>query len=439
MTHDAVSRGLPLLGHSPWFHADTTRFLLTIARERGDVAEFRLGRRPAFLLAHPAHVEQVLVTDADRFRKGRLIQRSRRLLGDGLITSEDELHRTQRRRIQPAFARQQLLAYSEAVPALATALTQHWNEGATVSISRAMDQLTLSIIAHILLGPAAAEATSPISTDLRILTRWFPVLALSGAQGLDRAGIPPFRQAGRAADRIDRAVQAAIVTAGTAPSSSLLSTMAGAEGIAMTAIQLRDEVMTLLLAGHDTTAAALTWAWYLIAAHPAVADRLTRELDEVLGSRCPVAPDYSALSYTGMIFDEVLRLYPPVGRIGRRPRAAYPLGDITIPEGSAVFLSPYVTQRDPRWWPRPDEFNPDRWATDAAAGRPRYASFPFGAGPRSCIGGHLARMIGVLTIATIARTWQFTTLTSRTPRIRSLLTLKPRGALRLSVSRRHPA
>jgi cytochrome P450 len=164
-----------------------------------------------------------------------------------------------------------------------------------------------------------------------------------------------------------------------------------------------DEAMTLFLAGHDTTAAALTWTWYLLATHPAVAARLREELDAVLGDRDPAPDDCSRLVYAGMVFDETLRLYPPIGLIGRRRVRDYSIGGRRLPAEAAVFLSPFVTQRDPRWWPDPDRFDPERWTTERIAERPRYAAFPFGAGPRSCIGGAMARMVGVLAIATIAR------------------------------------
>jgi cytochrome P450 len=199
----------------------------------------------------------------------------------------------------------------------------------------------------------------------------------------------------------------------------------------------RDEAMTLFLAGHDTTAAALTWSWHLLAAHPDVDRRLQRELDEVLGDRDPVPGDCARLAFTGMLLDEALRLYPPVGRIGRRPIGDYRIGGRLIPAGAAMFVSPFVTQRDPRWWPEPERFDPERWTDEARTRRPRYAAFPFGAGPRSCIGEHMARMIGILVIATIARRWRMVSPPGApAPRIRSILTLKPKRPLYLLLERR---
>jgi cytochrome P450 len=420
---------LPLLGHAPWFWRDTNGFLLRLAREQGDIAAFRLGRRRAFLLSHPDHVRQVLVDDADKFRKGGLMQRARRLLGDGLLTSEGERHHAQRRALQPAFCRRQLAAYGAAVPRLAAAAAEEWSDGQVVDVSAAMDDLALAVVTETLLGADAA----PLAGDLRVLSARGPLLAVPLGRVLERLGVPPFRAAGLAADRLRSAMLDHVTSAGPAGERDLMSLLrrVGPNGRRMSAELARDEAMTMFLAGHDTTAAALTWTWYLLATHPSVAARLRDELDTVLGDRDPTPEDRSSLAYTGMVFDEALRLYPPIGRIGRRPIRDYAIGGRRLPAGAAVFVSPFVTQRAPRWWPDPERFDPERWTPAAVAGRPHYAAFPFGAGPRSCIGGAMARMIGILAIATIARRWDFHVLPGPAPRIRPILTVKPIGGLRL--------
>jgi cytochrome P450 len=437
-----IARGLPLIGHLPRFYADTNRFLLRLARAQGDVASFRLGRDEAFLLSHPDHVQQVLVDDADAFRKGRLMQRARRLLGNGLLTSEGVLHHRQRRRLQPAFCRQQITKYGESVPRFAARLADRWAHGEVLNVSAAMDELAMAIVVQTLLGADIEREAAPLAADLRRLARWLPLLAAPMAQRLERAGLPPFRRAGKAADRIDTAVRGYIANAAPSEGRDLLSLLlrAGRDGVPMAPKLARDEAMTLFLAGHDTTAAALTWTWYLLATHPDVDRRLRRELDAVLGDRDPFPDDCPGLAYTGGVLEESLRLYPPVGRIGRRPIGDYRIGGRLIPAGAAVFLSPFVTQRDPRWWPDPERFDPDRWTDEARSRRLRYASFPFGAGPRSCIGGHMARMIGILVIATIARRWRMVSLPGApAPRIRSILTLKPKDPLHMLLQRREGA
>jgi cytochrome P450 len=261
------------------------------------------------------------------------------------------------------------------------------------------------------------------------------LLAAPFGRVLERLRVPPFRAAGRAADRLRAAMLDHVTAAAPAGERDVVSLLRRVrpDGGRMPAELARDEAMTLFLAGHDTTAAALTWTWYLLATHPAAMARLRDELRTVLGDRDPMPEDYSNLVYTGMVFEEALRLYPPIGRIGRRPVREYAIGGRRLPAGAVVFVSPFVTQRDPRWWPEPERFDPERWTPAAGAGRPRYAAFPFGAGPRSCIGGGMARMIGVLAIATIARRWDFRPLPGPAPRIRPILTLKPAGGLRLRM------
>lgn len=430
---EPAPRGLPLLGHLPWFWADTTGFLLRLARDQGDVAVFRLGTRRAFLLSHPDHVRRVLVDEADAFRKGRLMRRARRLLGDGLLTSEGETHRVQRRRLQPAFCRHQLARYGELISSVAVRATASWADAMVVDVGAAMDELAMAVIARTLLGAGLDGAEAPLASDLKMVARRAPLFAVPLAAQLERAGLPPFRAAGRAVARLEAAVLRWTGNRSEGEQRDLLSLLH-----TMPAQVARDEAMTMFLAGHDTTAAALTWTWHLLATHLQVARRVERELDEVVGDRDPGPADLPALRYVGMVFDEALRLYPPVGRIGRRPVADCWIDGRCIPAGAPVFLSPYVTQRDPRWWPEPDRFDPDRWKADASAGRPRYAAFPFGAGPRSCIGGQMARMVGHMVVATLARRWRLHPVPGPPPRVRGVLTLKPAQPLRLLLERRRP-
>jgi cytochrome P450 len=381
----------------------------------------------------------VLVDDADAFRKGRLMQRARRLLGDGLLTSEGELHHRQRRRLQPAFCRHQITRYAECVPRFAARVADRWAHGEVLDVSAAMDELAMTIVVQTLLGADIGREAAPLAADLRVLARRLTLLAAPLVPRLERAGLPPFRRAGQAAERIDRAIRGCIGRAPPPEGRDFLSLLlrAGTDDAPMSPELARDEAMTLFLAGHDTTAAALTWTWHLLATHPDADRRLRGELEDVLGDRDPIPGDCPRLAYTGMVLDEALRLYPPVGRIGRRPIGDYRIGGRLIPAEAAVFVSPFVTQRDPRWWPDPGRFDPGRWTDEASSRRPRYAAFPFGAGPRSCIGGHMARTIGILVIATIARRWRMVSLPgSLPPRIRSVLTLKPKYPLHVLLERR---
>ena len=425
---EAAPRGWPLLGHLVAFRKDAPGFLLRLAREQGDVARFRLGRQDAFLLAHPDMVRRVLVDLADRFVKGRLVQRGRRLLGDGLLTSEGELHHVQRRRIQPVFARDRLQGYAGVVAPLAESVAAGWSHGAPVRVDAEMDALALRIVARALLGADIEHEVPEMLGALHRLARWAPLLAAPGGKILERLRLPYAGRLREAIEIVEQVVERRIAEGGAgAPLlSALIQTQA--DGAAMPARLVRDEVMTIFLAGHDTTAAALTWTWVLLGVHPEVEQRLHDEVTAVVGNRNPEPADATRLVYTDMVIREVLRLYPPIGRIGRRPVEDIDLGPVVLPRDAPVFVSPFVTHRDQRWFDQPDAFLPERWA-DAAAQRPRFAWFPFGAGPRSCIGEHFGRLVLALAVATIAARWRLTPTRPGLPGMRSLLTLKPRGAV----------
>jgi cytochrome P450 len=420
-------RGWPILGDLPAFQSDAPGFLLHIAREQGDVARFRLGRTDAILLSHPDQVHAVLVERAGEFTKGRLMQRARRLLGDGLLTSEGDLHRSQRRRIQPVFARERLQGYAAQVPGIAASQVAHWRDGGRVRLDAAMDAVTMRLVARALLGADIEAEVPALAAALHKLARWAPLLAAPGGEMLENIRLPVLGSLGDAIQTVESAIDRRI-RAGSEDGALIGALLHVGGDTPMSPRLVRDEVMTVFLAGHDTTSAALMWTWLLLGNHPVVESRLHQEIACVLGGREPRVSDLANLPYTDMVVKETLRLYPPIGRIGRRPVHDVDLGSVILSKGTAVFLSPFVTQRDPRWFPDPDAFRPERWS-ESAMERPRFAWFPFGAGPRSCIGEHFARIVLGLTVATIARQWRLRPTTSVLPRTRSLLTLKPRGAI----------
>jgi cytochrome P450 len=417
----------PLLGHRPGFQADATGFLLRIAQEQGDIARFRLGRTEAVLLSHPDHVRQVLVDRADDFSKGRLMQRARRLLGNGLLTSEGDVHRRQRRRIQPVFTRERLQQYGSVVPALVQAHIASWREGSVIRVDEEMDALAMKLVVRALLGTSIEEEVPTLGRALRRLSRWAPLLAAPGGRVVEKIRVPGVGRLGDAVELVEAVVDRHIEKGRS--EGVLLEALLQPDAMPMSARMVRDEVMTIFLAGHDTTSAALTWIWLLLSHHPDKAERLRAELDTVLQGRAARVEDLPHLSYTDAVVKETLRLYPPIGRIGRRPIRNIELEGIALKKGTAVFLSPFVTGRDRRWFAEPHEFRPERWSNDAD--RPRFAWFPFGAGPRSCIGEHFARMVLSLAVAAIAQRWTLQLTRSGLPKVRSLLTLKPRGAVRM--------
>jgi cytochrome P450 len=291
-----------------------------------------------------------------------------------------------------------------------------------------MDALAMKLVVRALLGTSIEEEASALGRALRRLSRWGPLLAAPGGELLERIRLPVI---GRLEDDIE-IVQWTInrhIDEGWSE-GALLGALLDSEGTPLSGRQIRDEVMTIFLAGHDTTSAALSWIWLLLSQHPEAARRVRAELAAVLGGRNPTVADLERLSYTEAVVKETLRLYPPVGRIGRRPVRDIQLAGIVCRKDTAVFLSPFVTGRDPRWFPEPQLFRPERWHQPNAQ-RPRFAWFPFGAGPRSCIGEQFARMVLSMTVATMAQRWQLRLAKPGLPRVRSLLTLKPRGAVRM--------
>lgn len=424
---------LPLVGDALAFHSDSTGFLLRLAQTQGDVARFRLGSTEAFLLSHPDQVRAVLVDRAGDFGKGRLMQRARRLLGDGLLTSEGEVHRQQRRLIQPVFARERLQAYGALVPELASRHAAPWRHAGRIRLDAEMDAFAMKMVARALLGADIEDEVPEVGRALHRLARWAPFLAAPGGRALERARFPGLGGLGQDIETIESAIDRQIARGGkTAPLLEAL--LQSAPEQPMSRRQVRDEVMTIFLAGHDTTAAALTWAWLLLGGHPAVEGRLLGEISSVLEGRIPRIEDLHRLPFALMVVKETLRLYPPISRIGRRPLSDVDLGSLRLARDAAVFLSPFVTQRDPRWFADPERFQPGRWE-GPAANRPRFAWFPFGAGPRSCVGEHFALGVMTLALVTIAQRWRLVP-TAKLPERRSLLTLKPRGAVWMTLESR---
>jgi cytochrome P450 len=364
----------------------------------------------------------VLVDQAASFHKGRLMQRARRLLGDGLLTSEGEFHRLERRRIQPAFNRDQIRSAVAPTAGIVRALLPRWPTE-TVDLAAMADTLAMHLVTHALLGTSATAELGQVHGALRTLARAAPLLLLPGGAWIERVPLPGIGRLSDAFGVVESAI--ARVTEHQEIDAPLLRAMQGGDS-PLPPKQLRDEVMTLFLAGHDTTAATLIWALLLLRGHRSWAAELQAEVDSVLAGRDVSSDDLGRLPIAAAVIDETLRLYPPVGRIGRRPLVDVDLGVVTLPRDASVFVSPFVAHRDPRWFPEPDRFDPSRWRTPDPS-RPRFASIPFGAGPRSCIGEHFARAMLVMVLATLCQQWEFAPSRDPLPPPRSLLTVKPRG------------
>ena len=383
------------------FRRDAIGFLRRLAHDYGDIVSFRLTGPPMTLLSHPDHIRDVLVTHARGFAKGRGLERSKRLLGEGLLTSEGDFHRHQRRLIQPAFHRRRIETYGLVMADCAEQVSDRWQDGQTVDMSAEMMRLTLAIVGRTLFDTHIEAEAGEIGAALSEAIHLFHVLMLPGAETLEKLPLPFVRRFREARARLDAVIYRLIAEhrASGEDRGDLLSMLLSAQDedqSRMTDAQVRDEAMTLFLAGHDTTANALTWTWFLLSENPAVAATLHAELDAALLDRTPTVDDLPRLPYTRAVLAESMRLYPPAWIIGRRALADYPVGGYVVPQGSIVILAQVVTHTDPRWFPDPLRFDPSRWTTgEAQAARPN-AYFPFGGGPRICIGEQFAWMEGTL-------------------------------------------
>ena len=420
---------------------DPIAFLSGLARDYGDVVHFTFGPQHLYFFAHPEAVREILVVRARSFQKGRALQRSKIILGEGLLTSEGELHKRQRRLAQPAFHHARIGRYAEVMIERAVRTRERWRDGETLDMHHEMMRLTLSIVAKTLFDAEVDSEAGEIGGALTDLMQMFPLLLNPFAEILRRLPLPQTRRFQKSIRRLDQTIYSIIEERrasgedrGDLLSMLLLAQDEEGDGGGMTDQQVRDETMTLFLAGHETTANALAWTWFLLAQHPEVEREMRRELDEVLGGRVPTPADYSRLPYTEMVLAESMRLYPPAYAMGRLAIEDVEIAGTLVPRKAIAIVSQAVTHRDPRWWPDPGHFTPHRFAPPGGAPpRPKFAYFPFGGGPRVCIGEGFAWMEGVLLLATIAQKWRMTLLSTDVQR-QALITLRPKGGIPMKIS-----
>ncbi len=436
-------KGNLLVGHLFAFRRDPIGFLMSIARDYGDIVHFKVGLQNVFLLNHPDYIKDVLVTRNRNFVKSRGLERTKLLLGEGLLTSEGDFHLRQRRLAQPAFHRQRIAVYGIVMTDYGVWMRERWQEGETVDIAEEMKHLTLSIAGKTLFDADVASETKEIGEALTIAIAEWQTRVLPFSELFDKLPLPGNRRLKRARHRLDSTVyriinerRASDKDRGDLISMLLLAQDEEGDGGRMTDVQLRDEALTILLAGHETTANALTWTWYLLSQNPEVEAKLHAELDAVLAGRLPTNDDATRLQYTEMVFAEAIRLYPPAWILGRRALNDYEVATYVLPAGAIIFMSPFVMHRDPRYFPHPFVFDPMRWLHEAKELRPRFAYFPFGGGPRQCIGEGFAWMEGVLLIATLAQKWRMRLVPGHPVELQPLVTLRPKYGMRMMLERR---
>jgi cytochrome P450 len=421
---------------------DPLGFLVGIWRRYGDIAFLKAGPFDAYLLSHPDAIRDVLVTHNARFMKGQGLQEMKRLLGEGLLTSEGEVHKRQRRLIQPMFHHKRIEGYGNVMVERTVRMRDSWQDGQVLDVHEQMMRLTLSIVAKTLFDSdledrEARRVADALSTSLGL----FDKLTSPLSNLLMRLpSSPGLRQFEGAKGVLDEIVYGLIEEhRRTGDRGDLLSTLLLAQesdGERMTNLQVRDEAITIFLAGHETTSNALTWTWYLLSRHPDVEANLHEELDTVLGDRAATAADLPNLPYTERVLTESMRLYPPAWILGRRALVEHQVDGYSIPAGSIVVASEYIVHHDPRWFPDPYRFDPDRWLPDQTASRPKYSYFPFGGGQRLCIGEPFAWMEGELLLATLAQRWKLRLVRGHPIDLFPVVTLRPKHGMKMTVHRR---
>jgi len=427
------------------FRVTAASFMLRNAQRYGDLNHFTGLGRHIFQFNHPQLIEDLLLRDAGRHHRGLVMQRAKLVLGEGLLTSETPLHLRQRRLAQPAFHRQRIAAYGKIIAGYAEEMTSRWESGKVMDLQPQMLLLALRIVGKTLFDTnveeevhAIAEAVDSFMGFLVLAFLPFPELVL-------RSPLPVTRRIRRGQAYLDNLIYGMIAERRKDPRdrgdllSMLLAAVDNDEGTGgMSDTQVRDECVTVMLAGHETTANALSFAMWELARNPEAQERLHQECSAVLGRRTPSAEDYGNLGYAAQVFAEVLRMYPPVWVTARTATEEYAYRSTVIPKGAILLAPQIVAHRDPRFWERPLEFDPQRFTEENKSRRPRFSYFPFGAGTRQCIGEGLAWMEGVLVLATIARDWKLS-LPQDAPADLPLwpaISLRPKGGVRLRLDRR---
>lgn len=427
----------------PEFNRDTFGFIERCRRDYGDIVRMRFLYLTAHFLYHPADIEYVLVTNAKNFIKSRSLRTPffQRLVGIGLLTSEGEVWKRQRRLAQPAFHRQRISAYAAVMVEYAGRMIASWRAGETRDIHRDMMRLTLEVVVKTLFNTDVSGDADKVGQVLSQMAKPFASQATLKWILDNRLPTSTHRSFNRAAREIDEIVYRLIAERRSSGSDEgdLLSMLLAAhdeDGSQMNDKQLRDEVMTLFLAGHETTALTLSWAWYLLAQNPESEAKFHAELAEVLGTGLPTVDDLARLKYTEMIAKESMRLYPPAYALGREAIEECEIGGYRVPAGAQVFMFQWATQRDPRFFPEPDAFRPERWTEEFSNSLPKYAYFPFGGGPRACIGNYFAMMEIVMLLATIGQRFRFSLAPDHAVTLMPAMSLRPANGIKVNVENR---
>ena len=419
---------------------DPLTFLTQVAKTYGDIVGLRFLNVRTYLVVHPDQIEDVLVTNARKFIKGRALRANKHLFGEGLLTSEGDLWLRQRRLMQPAFHRARIAAYAGTMTGFAARIAEEWKPEQQLDLHREMMRLTLLVVGKTLFSADVERDVPQVGKTLDVLLEY--------ASDIRRMiffpkWLPTARnlRTRRAIGQLDKIIfriirERRVLGQDTGDLLSMLLSAQDEDGSRMSDQQLRDEVVTLFLAGHETTANALAWTWWLLTQHPEVEQKLHAELEHVLGGRLPTMEDLPQLAYTSHILTESLRLYPPAWAMARLAVEDHEILGYPVPKGTGITVSQWIVHRDPRWYEAPDAFIPERWEGNLLKELPRMVYFPFGAGSRQCIGNAFALMEATLVLATIAQRYRFRLAVGHAVTLWASLTLRPRGGVQVIVEER---
>ncbi len=429
-------------GHFRSFRKNPTEFLTKLSK-LGDVSSFKVGGVQAFLINHPDLIRDLLVTNHAKFIKGRALQRAKGLLGEGLLTSEKEFHLRQRRMIQPAFHRTRINEYAKAMIEFGEKMSSEWRDGEVRNIDKEMMRLTLWIVGKTLFSANVEDEAMEVGKAMTTIVSMFNFMLFPFSEILEKLPLPPIKKLKNARNTLDEVIYKIIDERRKSgeDTGDLLSMLLMAQdeetGNAMTDKQVRDECLTLFLAGHETTANALTWTFYLLSQNPASEAKFHAELAEILGDK-PITPeDYPRLKYTEQILAESMRLFPPAWTVGRLATAEHEFGGYLIPPKSLVLASQFVMHRDARFWENAEDFQPERWEklSIKEAGN-KFIYFPFSKGIRNCIGEGFAWMEGVLLLAILGRNWNLSLAPEQKIGLQAMITLRPKFGMKMKIEKR---
>ena len=412
-----------------------------LAREYGDIAHYKIGWNHIVFLNHPDYIREILVVQNDNFVKERTVRRTKMLLGEGMITAEGAQHRMQRQVAQPAFHRQRIPEYARTMVEEAVRMRDSWRDGEQRDIAIDMMRLTLNVVARTLFATDLQDEVNELADAInRIMGLYNFLVLLPAAEWLVHVRPPGLAAFVRARKRIDAVVYRMIEAHRNrrSDSGSLLDLMLAAspQRTAESEQSLRDQVITIFLAGYETVANALSWTWYLLSQNPECERRFHEEIDLELQGRNPAYEDVPRLRYVEMVLAESMRLYPPAWAMGRQARNDFQLGDYFLPAKTTVLISQFITHRDERFFPEPLRFDPERFTSEAKARRAKFTYFPFGAGFRQCIGESFAWMEGVLLLATLGQKWKLSLVEGHPVEPEPLITLRPKYGMKMRIAER---